>query len=101
MFDPMDFPGAVIPTTWWNPGVNLIWIKRLSRKYRSARLNVTSEIAVSVVYQDHGLDTISIVPAISGRAQLYSANLDVAKQVVAGGVKSPWTKPERVSQGLL
>ena len=55
----------------------------------------------ALVYRKYGSDTVSIVPFLSGHAQLYSGNLDVARQVVAGGVKSSWIKPERVSQGLM
>ena len=53
------------------------------------------------VYQHYGVDTISIVPFVSGHPQLYSANLAVARQVVGGGIKSVWIKPERLSGALL
>ncbi|KAJ3550511.1 hypothetical protein NM688_g5063 [Phlebia brevispora] len=82
-FDPLDFPGGALPSTWWNPGTDLIWLKRFE------------------LYRMYGSDTVSIVPFLSGHAQLFSANLDVARQVVAGGLKSAWIKPERVSRGLM
>lgn len=76
LFIPFTLFGAVIPTTSWNPGVMLTWKKRFE------------------LYQQHGRDTISLVPYLDGRAEFYTANLDVIRQVVAGGVKSAWVKPE-------
>ena len=53
------------------------------------------------VYRKYGNDTISIVPFMAGHSQLYTANLDVARQVVGGGIKGSWIKPERVSRSIL
>jgi hypothetical protein len=53
------------------------------------------------VYKTYGSDTISIVPFVSGMPYLMTANLDVAKQVIAGGVKSGFYKAERLSRSLL
>ena len=47
-------------------------------------------------------NTISIVPFLSGVPQLYTANLDVARQVVAGPMReSAWFKSPRVAKALL
>jgi hypothetical protein len=53
------------------------------------------------VYKKYGSDTISIVPFISGPSYFMTSNLDVAKQVVAVGIKSSFFKPEHLSRALL
>ena len=57
-------------------------------------------ICVSV-YKRYGADTISTVPLLYGSAKIWSANLDMARQVVGGGPSSPWFKPPEFSQLLL
>lgn len=54
-----------------------------------------------LVYKSYGSDTISIVPIVVGDPYIMTANLEVAKQVIGGGVKSPYFKPEEMSQALL
>jgi cytochrome P450 len=46
-------------------------------------------------------ETRAIVPFLVGEPLVYTSNLDVAKQIVAGGVKSTWIKPENASRALL
>ncbi|KAI0916136.1 hypothetical protein AcW1_010008 [Taiwanofungus camphoratus] len=82
-FIPFTFPGSLIPTSRWNPGAMLTWKKR------------------STLYRQYGTDTISIVPFIHGRAEFYTSNLEVVRQVVAGGIKSSWIKPESSSGVVL
>lgn len=53
------------------------------------------------VYKRHGRETVSFVPWLIGKPSLYTSNLDVARQVVAGGVKAPWIKPESAGRALL
>ncbi|KAG6850123.1 hypothetical protein H0H93_000745 [Arthromyces matolae] len=82
-FQPLDFPGALIPTTWWNPGVTFTWLWRFTfyRRFQS--------------------ENVSIVPFLSGIPVIYTNNLDVARQVASGGHKSSFIKPESASQSLL
>ncbi|KAF8637894.1 hypothetical protein AX17_002517 [Amanita inopinata Kibby_2008] len=82
-FQPLAFPGVVFPTTWWNPGVYCTWLWRSS------------------LYKKFNSENISVVPFVSGLPVIYSSNLDVARQVVAGGHKSSFVKPESASQALL
>jgi len=56
---------------------------------------------IPVVYGKYNAETISILPFLAGNPSIYTSNLDVARQVVAGGVQSHWIKPEDASQGLL
>lgn len=55
------------------------------------------------MYKYYGNDTISVIPfgPTTGGPALYSANLDVARQVISGGHKSSFIKPETASQALL
>ena len=44
---------------------------------------------------------MSIVPFLGGRARVFSANLDVVRQVVGGGVQeSAWDKMPAVTSAL-
>ncbi|TFK38021.1 cytochrome P450 [Crucibulum laeve] len=81
-FQPLAFPGALIPTTWWNPGMYFMW------KWRSW------------MYKRYG-ENVSIVPFISGVPGIFTSNLDVARQVSAGGHKSAFVKPQTASRALL
>ncbi|PPQ81934.1 hypothetical protein CVT25_013782 [Psilocybe cyanescens] len=63
-FYPLGMPGAIIPTSWWNPGLHFTWLWRDS------------------VYKRFGFDTISVVSFISGAPAFYTADLSVARQVL-------------------
>ncbi|THU93650.1 cytochrome P450 [Dendrothele bispora CBS 962.96] len=80
-FQPFGLPGALLPTTWWNLGADMHWIKR------------------KTLYQHS--ETVSIVPWFIGPSSIWCSNLDVARQVASGGHKSCWIKPEEASQALL
>lgn len=56
---------------------------------------------ISLVYKSFHNDTISIAPILQGTAKLWTANLDVARQIAAGGPTSPWIKPREYSRALL
>jgi len=53
------------------------------------------------VYKQCNAETIWILPFLTGKPTVYTSNLDVARQVVTGGVKSHWIKPEDGSRGML
>jgi len=80
-FQPLALPGALFPTSWWNSGLDLHWARRF-------QLYKESEV-------------VSVVPFLRGVPGLYTSNLDVARQVSAGGHRSPFIKPETASQALL
>ncbi|KAL5531294.1 hypothetical protein ACEPAG_4171 [Sanghuangporus baumii] len=83
LFEPFTFFGAVTPESRWHPGLNFQWSQRLT------------------LYTRYGSDTISIVPLLWGSPRIWTANLDVARQIVAGGPTSPWIKPREYSVALL
>jgi cytochrome P450 len=80
---PLCLPGAAIPTSWWNPGLDFPWLERFN------------------LYKRYNSETISFLPWLIGSPSIYTSNLDVARQLVAGGVKSTWIKPESASMTLL
>ncbi|GLB42270.1 putative cytochrome P450 [Lyophyllum shimeji] len=82
-FQPLAAPGAILPTTRWNPGLRFPWLWRFT------------------FYKRYQSENVSIVPFISGVPGIYTSNLDVARQVAAGGHKSSFVKPESASQALL
>ncbi|KAI5123187.1 hypothetical protein M0805_003954 [Coniferiporia weirii] len=83
LFEPFTFFGAITPESRWHPGLNFQWSQRTS------------------LYTRFGLDTVSIVPWFWGTARIWTANLDVARQVAGGGPNSPWIKPREFSKALL
>lgn len=82
-FQPLAAPGVILPTSWWNPGLRFPWLWR------------------STFYKNYQNESVSIVPFISGVPGIYTSNLDVARQVAAGGHKSSFIKPETASRALL
>ncbi|CCM05801.1 uncharacterized protein FIBRA_08035 [Fibroporia radiculosa] len=71
-FPPFSIPGLINP---FNPGLRFYWKRRFHD-----------------FYEQFGSDTISVVPWLIGRPQINTVDLDVARQVVAGGAKAPWHK---------
>ncbi|KAF8882453.1 cytochrome P450 [Infundibulicybe gibba] len=82
-FQPLALPGALIPTSWWNPGLLFPWMWRYN------------------FYKKYQNENVSVVPFIFGVPVIYTSNLDVARQVSAGGHKSSFIKPESASRVLL
>ncbi|KDR80361.1 hypothetical protein GALMADRAFT_242750 [Galerina marginata CBS 339.88] len=82
-FWPLGIPAAFLPTTWWNPGLFFTWSWR------------------HTLYKRFGNDTISIVPFMFGPTGVYTSNLDIARQVIGGGHKTSFIKPENMSRALL
>lgn len=44
---------------------------------------------------------MSIVPFLHGNVVIYTSNLELARQVVVGGHKTDFIKPEQMSKALL
>ncbi|KAL0565153.1 hypothetical protein V5O48_016877 [Marasmius crinis-equi] len=72
-FGPLDFPGVVLPTRWWNTGLDVHYMRRYDM-YKT---------------REH----TSIVPFISGTPSLWTNNLDVARQIESGGARGVFRKP--------
>ncbi|KAK1217172.1 hypothetical protein PQX77_020180 [Marasmius sp. AFHP31] len=76
-FPPLSPAGVLFSTKWWQAAVDVIWIRR-HELWRNQ-------------------ETISVVPWFLGSEYIYTANLDVMKQIISTGqtrstfVKSPET----------
>ncbi|TDL22841.1 cytochrome P450 [Rickenella mellea] len=82
-FEPFSIPGALLPSTWWNPGIEFHYIRRLH------------------FYQSFRSETVAIIPILVGKVKLWTSDLEVVRQVVAGGPHSHWVKPFEFSQSVL
>ncbi|KAJ7185586.1 cytochrome P450 [Mycena filopes] len=80
-FDPMAIPGVLLPSTWWNVGYSGHWVRRFQTYTRN--------------------ETVHMTPLISGGPGLWTSNLDIARQVAAGGHKTSFVKPELASGAFL
>ena len=40
-FQSLALPGAILPTSWWNPGVDFPWVRRCESLYRHYTYNHT------------------------------------------------------------
>ena len=106
-FEPVTFPALLLPATklWINPGLDFTWSFKFTCESTPPLIAVPMTDIVMllfcVVYKKFNAETISILPFLIGNPSVYTSNLDVARQVVAGGVKSHWIKPEDASMSLL
>ncbi|KAF7316337.1 hypothetical protein MIND_00152500 [Mycena indigotica] len=81
IFQPFALPGLLFPTTSWNSGLDWHWAGRF-KTYAEA-------------------ETVQLVPLVSGISNLWTSNVDIARQVAVGSHRSKWFKPEGSSQVLL
>ncbi|KAF8221624.1 cytochrome P450 [Tricholoma matsutake] len=94
-FQPLDFPGSILPTTWWNPGLCWSWKWRFT-------FSIYHPLRISEVYKKWGADSVSMVPFVKGVPSIFTSNIDVASQVVGGfPTRSSFKKPMSSSQALL
>lgn len=82
-FQPLAPPAILLPTTWWNPSVNFVWLWRYH------------------FYKRFQSENVSFVPFVFGRPVICTSNLDVARQVTSGGPKRSFYKPPTASAALL
>lgn len=82
-FQPLAAPGGLLPTTWWNPGVDFLWLWR------------------SDLYKRFQSENISGVPFMQGSPVICTSNLDVVRQVTGGGHKTSFHKPSNAIQWSL
>ncbi|KAF8335234.1 cytochrome P450 [Amanita rubescens] len=78
-FHPQHVFGALIPTVWWNPGIEFLWKWRFH------------------LYKPFKTDTISLVSFLAGLPSIHTSNVDVIRQVLVPGPKSSFGKPEYAS----
>ncbi|KAF8068992.1 cytochrome P450 [Lyophyllum atratum] len=82
-FQPVAMPGAVIPTSWWNPGLSAHWLWRFT------------------LYKDFQNENFSVVPFLKGDPCIYTSNLDVMRQVLSGEHKTSFKKGEEGLKALI
>ncbi|KAJ7269943.1 cytochrome P450 [Mycena rebaudengoi] len=80
-FEPFAFPGLLFPTTKWTTGFSWHWIQRFE-SYKNS-------------------ETVNLVPIISGKSVLWTSNIDIGRQVAAGGNRTSFVKPETASGAFL
>ncbi|KAJ7359262.1 cytochrome P450 [Mycena albidolilacea] len=80
-FEPLALPGALIPTTWWTTGVDWHWARRFQTYTRG--------------------ETVALTPIFLGTPGLWTSNIEVGRQVIAGSHKTSFYKPPSASQALL
>ncbi|KAL4243493.1 cytochrome P450 family protein [Abortiporus biennis] len=83
LFSPLGAFGALLPTTWWNPGLGWHWKWR-----QTGYFNRTHEV-------------ISAVPLLSGYSLIYISSLNVLKQIFEHERKYGLDKPRYMSEGIL
>ncbi|KAJ7634855.1 cytochrome P450 [Roridomyces roridus] len=79
-FYPFKLPGAVLPTTAWTTGADWHWVRRFQTYARG--------------------ETVSVFPIIAGTPRLWTSNINIGRQVAAGGHRSNFIKPEDASRFL-
>ncbi|KAF8637877.1 hypothetical protein AX17_002500 [Amanita inopinata Kibby_2008] len=82
-FQPLALPGALLPTTWWNPGNFFTWADRFT------------------LYKQYGTDTITIVSFMANAPSIYTSNLEVIRQIAPNGPRASFIKPIIGSKALL
>ncbi|KAF7344598.1 Cytochrome P450 [Mycena sanguinolenta] len=70
---PFSFPGGLLTSGSWNDGRDWHWVRRF-QTYRQS-------------------ETVLVVPILSGKPSLWSSNIDIGRQVAAGGHRSDFIKP--------
>ncbi|KAJ6473258.1 cytochrome P450 [Mycena sanguinolenta] len=81
LFSPASPFGTLIPTYFWNPGLSWQWQWR------------------GQVYSKYGVQTMAVIPYLSGSPSIYTSSMEVARQIVS--VKGQFEKPEEVSLLML
>ncbi|KAF7344596.1 hypothetical protein MSAN_01941700 [Mycena sanguinolenta] len=72
-FNPFSFPGGLLTSGSWNDGRDWHWVRRF-QTYRES-------------------ETVLVVPILTGKPALWSSNMDIGRQVAAGGHRSDFIKP--------
>ncbi|KAF8575025.1 cytochrome P450 [Ramaria rubella] len=82
-FHPLSILGVIIPTMWWNPGLNWSWEWR------------------KTTFFNHSYDVISMVPFLLGAPCYYTGSLNVIKQLLGQEGKTHLVKPRELTTVLL
>ncbi|CAL1711128.1 unnamed protein product [Somion occarium] len=82
-FSPLSLPGALLPTSSWNPGLGWYWQWR------------------TTAYMNHENDIISIVPFVFGKPLYYTCSSKVAQHLLSNETKVNLEKPKLLSRVFL
>ncbi|KAJ7108469.1 cytochrome P450 [Mycena epipterygia] len=80
-FQPFALPGLFFPTTSWTTGLDWHWVRRFQTYAQT--------------------ETVNVFPIFSGVPGLWTSNMDIGRQIAAGGHRSSFIKPETASQVFL
>ncbi|KAF8135992.1 cytochrome P450 [Mycena galopus ATCC 62051] len=80
-FNPFSLPGGLLTTSSWNDGRDWHWVRRF-QTYRQS-------------------ETVNLVPIFFGKPVLWSSNIEIGRQVAAGGHRSSFVKPLESTKTLL
>ncbi|KAJ7512690.1 cytochrome P450 [Mycena galericulata] len=80
-FQPFALPGLLFPTTPWTTGLDWHWVRRFQTYAQN--------------------ETVNVVPILSGIPGLWTSNMDIGRQIAAGGHRSSFVKPESSSRAFL
>ncbi|KAJ7485307.1 cytochrome P450 [Mycena latifolia] len=80
-FQPFFLPGLLFPTTFLSTGLDWHWVRRF-QTYASN-------------------ETVNLVPVLSGIPELWTSNMDIGRQITAGGDRSSFIKPVSINAVFL
>lgn len=80
-FAPMSLLGAVIPTVWWNPGLEWSWLWRRTGILTKSPSEYIFLTAAWLAYMNHQHEIISVIPFLHGNPAYYVSSLNVLKQL--------------------
>ncbi|KAF8138095.1 cytochrome P450, partial [Mycena galopus ATCC 62051] len=80
-FQPFTLPGVLFTTCFWNHGRDWHWVRRFQ------------------TYTQH--ETVHLVPVLTGIPGLWTSNMDIGRQITAGGHRSSFIKPPASTTALL
>ncbi|KAF8135993.1 cytochrome P450 [Mycena galopus ATCC 62051] len=80
-FYPFALPGGLLTSSSWNDGRDWHWVRRF-QTYRQS-------------------ETVNLVPIFFGNPGLWSSNMEIGRQIAAGGHRSSFIKPPNSTGALL
>ncbi|KAJ7634851.1 cytochrome P450 [Roridomyces roridus] len=80
-FYPVSLLGVILPTTAFTTGLDWHWVRR------------------SKIYTRN--ETVNVFPILGGAPGLWTSNMDVGRQIAAGGQRSDFAKPDSATTFLL
>lgn len=100
LFSPLSLLGAVLPTTWWNPGLRWCW------EWRTSSLTLFPIIfdvilTINADYMSYTHEIISMVPVVLGSPAFYVGSLGAMKRLLEDESRIAMEKPRELISALL